>query len=229
MSRPSGIECRDVRLVRRTSDGKDREILAGISARFEAGDLALITGAIGTGKTTLLHILSTILRPSSGEVLAEGEAVSRFAPAHRDLWRRRAGLAFQAPHFLEELDVAENVMIPLIPATSSLAGARARVQEELRRFDIAHLADRRLAGLSGGERARITLARALVGDPRFLFVDEPTAHQDSAGAERILSRLADARGRGATVIVVSHDPRLREPGFADRTWRLAEGRLDAES
>ncbi len=229
MSAPRGIACRDLHLVRRTPEGREHEILAGASAHFDAGAIALITGAIGAGKTTLLHILSTILRPSSGEVLADGEAVSRYDAAHKDLWRRNAGLAFQSPHFLDELSVIENVMIPLVPVAPSLAEARARALAELERFDITHLAERQLAGLSGGERQRITLSRALVGKPRFLFVDEPTAHQDARGAATIETRLLEARAGGATVIVVSHDPRLGRDGFADRSWILLEGRLERAS
>lgn len=226
MSAPHGIECRNLRLVRRTPEGRKHEILAGASAHFDAGAITVITGAIGAGKTTLLYILSTILRPTSGEVLADGDAVSRYDAAHKDVWRRNAGLAFQSPHFLDELSVIENVMIPLVPVAPSLREARTRALAELERLDIAHLAERQLPGLSGGERQRITLARALVGKPRFLFVDEPTAHQDAQGTSTIAVRLLDARADGATVIVVSHDHRLGQAGFADRSWILLEGRLE---
>lgn len=224
-----GIECREVSLSRRTPAGEQKLILDSICATFEAGSLSLVTGVIGSGKTTLLHLLSTILRPSSGEVLADGEAVSRYAPAHRDRWRRQAGLAFQSAHFLDELTVLENVMVPLVTVASSLAEAQQRALAELQRFQIEHLAARRLAGLSGGERQRITLARALVGRPRFVFADEPTAHQDEQGAEAIIARLAALAQQGATVVVVSHDPRLPASGAAQKSWTLDGGRLEAAS
>ena len=220
-----GIESREVRLLRRSADGTERVILDGLTAVFPAGSLSLISGPIGSGKTTFLHVLSTILRPSSGEVLADGEVVSRFAPAHRERWRRSAGLAFQAAYFLDNLTVLENTMVPLVPGVRSLEEARERAQSELTRCGMGHLAGRAVAGLSGGERQRVTLARALVGEPRFLFVDEPTAHQDPAGSDLIVERLAEVRATGATIVVVSHDPRLRAEKIADTIWEMSGGRL----
>jgi ABC-type lipoprotein export system ATPase subunit len=220
-----GILCRALRLLRSAADGQQRAILDGIDAHFDAGELSLITGAIGSGKSTLLHVLSTILRPTSGEVLADGEAVSRYAGSHRDRWRRQAGLAFQSAHFFDELTVLENVLVPLVPNCSSLAAARSTAKKELEAFEIAHLAQRRLAGLSGGERQRITLARALVNEPRFIFADEPTAHQDAPGVELIVKRLQALRDQGAAVIVVSHDDRLKDGELADRCFHLESGKL----
>lgn len=229
MANDSGLVCRDVRLVRRTTQGDSCVVLDGITAEFPAGSLSLITGSIGAGKTTFLHILCTILRPSAGVVEADGAPVSRFTSVHRDRWRRQAGLALQAAHFFEELTALENVMLPLVPRALSLSQARARAFAELERFGVQALARRSMGGLSGGERQRITLARALVGRPRYLFADEPTAHQDTAGSALILDRLAAARADGVTVVVVSHDARVRDANVSDRVWQLAAGRLDVAS
>jgi putative ABC transport system ATP-binding protein len=221
-----GLGCSNLRLVRRGPDGAERVVLLDVSAQFEANAISLITGAIGSGKTTLLHILCAILRPTAGEVYADGQPISRFATVHRDRWRREAGLALQASHFLDDLTVVENVMAPLIPRAVSLGRARDQALRELERFAILALADRSAAGLSGGERQRATLARALVGQPRFVFADEPTAHQDQVGTELIMQRLIESRDRGATVVVVSHDSRLRQAEIADRVWELRDGVLE---
>lgn len=222
---PLGLQCRDLWLVRDTPDRAEREILRGISASFEPATLTLISGAIGSGKTTLLHVLSTLLRPTSGEVWANGQAVSRYSSSHRDAWRRNVGIAFQSPHFLDELTALENVMLPLVPACPSLRTARERAAHQLEQLGVPHLAARAVSSLSGGERQRVTLARALVRDPGFLFVDEPSAHQDGPGTEIVLGRLSAARARGATLIVVSHDERLHRAGVADRDLCLSDGLL----
>jgi putative ABC transport system ATP-binding protein len=223
-----GLSCRALTLTRpRPEGGEPRVILDELEAHFDAGALSLITGPIGSGKTTLLHLLAALLRPTSGEVLADGEAVSRFAAAHRDRWRRQVGLAFQSPAFLDELPVLENVMVPLLPTATSLGAARERARQELERFGVSSLAARHLPGLSGGERQRVTLARALCAEPRFVLCDEPTAHQDSAGAELILARLRELAQGGATVICVSHDARLADSDAADARWALREGKLAA--
>lgn len=215
-----GLECRSLFLTRAGVDGRPRELLRDLSARFEPGALALIDGAVGVGKTSLLHVLSTVLRPSAGEVLADGEAVSRYTSSHRDLWRRQAGIVFQAAHFLDGLSALENVMAPLVPKSASLAQARGSALTELERFQLTGLAARRPAGLSGGERQRVSLARALVGQPRFVFADEPTAHQDAEGFDLVLARLSELKAAGAVVVVVSHDPRLLASGLADARWHL---------
>ncbi|PID38340.1 MAG: ABC transporter ATP-binding protein [Deltaproteobacteria bacterium] len=220
-----GLRCRELTLKRPRPGGGERLILDAVDAHFVAGELSLVTGPIGSGKTTLLHLLAALLRPTAGEVLADDEAVSRYAAAHRDRWRGRVGLAFQSPTFLDELPVLQNVMVPLLPQADSLAAARRRAEEELARFGVAKLAGRQLAGLSGGERQRVTLARALCGEPRFVLVDEPTAHQDQEGAELVLGRLRELAAQDATVVCVSHDLRLRDGDVADRRWEISEGKL----
>ena len=223
-----GLECRALGLVRQTPRGETRVILREVSARFEPGTLSLIRGPIGAGKTSLLHLLSALLRPTTGEVLADGEPVSRYIAAHRDRWRRQAGLVFQGAHFLDGLSVIENVMAPLVPRGSSLSRMHRRGMDELERLGIGSLAQRSLAGLSGGERQRVSLARALVGDPRYLFADEPSAHQDAEGMDLIVSRLRHVRASGAVVVVVSHDPRFLEAGVADTRWTLVNGSLEPD-
>jgi putative ABC transport system ATP-binding protein len=220
------LATRELRLVRRSAKGEERAILDGITAAFPAGAVSLIEGGVGSGKSTLLHTLATLLRPSAGEVVADGEPVSRWSPAHRERWRRQVGVAFQTPHLFEELSVLENVMAPLIPRGGGLARARERAEGALERLGMAPLALRRPGGLSGGERQRVILARAEVAEPRFLLADEPSAHQDADGLERVLEVLAQARARGAVVLVVAHDARVAEASLIDHRWTLRDGRLD---
>lgn len=217
-----GLACKAITLTRRDPHGEERAILDGLDASFGPGTVTVIEGATGAGKSTLLHVLGGLLRPHQGEVLADGQAVSRFTAAHRDRWRQSVGLVFQHPHLLSGLTVLENVMLPLVPRGHPVGDLRQQALAALERTAIGHLAGRDPNDLSGGEQQRVSLARALVSQPRFLLADEPAAHQDRAGLAHVSEQLAAAAATGAVVVVVSHDPRLA--GW--RRLRLESGRLN---
>jgi len=222
-----GLECRSVGLCRKDRDGSLQTVLVGVDAVFPAGTVSLVTGPTGAGKSSLLHILGCLLRPTEGEVLADGEAVSRWISAHRNLWRRRVGIVFQNPQLMADLTVLENVILPLIPRGPSIPEVRARGIKELAKLGIDQLAGKETAALSGGERQRASIARALISRPDFVLADEPTSHQDNHSADMIMGSLRRAAGRDSAVIVAAHDPRVVNADFADRRWCLEGGRLRA--
>jgi ABC-type lipoprotein export system ATPase subunit len=222
-----GIECRRLTVARRTSDGREKLVIDDLSAQFETGQMAVISGATGSGKSTLLHVLAGLLRPVQGEVVFNGEAVSRWVSSHRDRWRRRVGIVFQHDRLLGDLSAVENVLLPLIPRGGGLKECRRSALAALSRLSVDQLADKMVRNLSGGERQRVAIARALVSQPSFLLADEPTAHQDHKSAEEILKTLAAAAAAGAVVVVTAHDPRILEAGATGGRFRLAQGRLKA--
>lgn len=223
----SVLECRQVAVQRAGAGGAPRHLLDGIDLRAESGTVLALVGATGAGKTTLLHTLAGLLRPSAGEVLVDGEAISRWTARHRDLWRRRVGILFQGAELIDDLTVAENVLAPLVPRALPAAQKHDACAAALTALDLAPLAARPASDLSGGERQRVALARALVGDPAFLFADEPSAHQDDAHLALVVDRLAAARDRGALVVLATHDPRLLDAGLCDQVVRLVAGRRAA--
>ncbi|MBW2455307.1 MAG: ATP-binding cassette domain-containing protein [Deltaproteobacteria bacterium] len=223
-----GLECRRLTLVRRDGAGAERPVLDELEATFAAGQLAVVSGVTGAGKSTLLHLLAGLLRPTSGEVWAGGESVSRFLGSHRDRWRRQVGLVFQGTNQLwPDLTAAENVMLPLVPRGQGQAALRRRVAAAMDRLGTLTLGQRAAGELSVGEQQRVAVARALVVAPTYLLADEPTAHQDPAGLELVMAALTEAREGGTTVVVASHDPRVVDGSYAERHWRLDEGRLVA--
>lgn len=224
----SALVCKGVSLVRSDPGRGERAILEGVDARFDPGRIGLVTGPTGAGKSSLLHLLAGLLRPTAGEIFAGEDAVSRWVAGHRDRWRRDVGTALQSPHLLPELTVLENVLLPLVPKRGRAAEARAAARAALARLDVEGLAGSPVGALSGGQRQRVALARALAGAPRYLLADEPTAHQDAGGTEVVLAALAAARAAGAVVVVTAHDPRLVDADLADDRWRLVEGRLTRE-
>ncbi len=222
------IHCDNVSLFRSGPDG-ERALVNEVSARFPAGSLCLIQGAVGAGKSSLLHVLAGLLRPSSGEVRVGSEAISRYTGPHRDLWRRKAGIVFQQLHMLADLSVQENLLLPLVVRDVTLTQARERVEKQLQALQLDALSGQPLQSLSGGERQRVAVARALIAQPDYVFADEPSAHQDDSGAELVLQQLAAARENGATVILVSHDARLHDFDGIDFRFQMREGRLFSEN
>ena len=222
-----GIECRRLTVARRTPEGREKLVIDDLSAQFETGQMAVISGATGSGKSTLLHVLAGLLRPVQGEVVVDGEAVSRWVSSHRDRWRRRVGIVFQHDRLLGDLSAVENVLLPLIPRGGNLKECRRSALAALRRLSVDPLADKMVRSLSGGERQRVAIARAVVSQPSFLLADEPTAHQDQKSAEEILKTLAATAAAGAVVIVTAHDPRILEAEGTGGRFRLVQGRLTA--
>jgi ABC-type lipoprotein export system ATPase subunit len=221
----AAIECQHVSLERRRHNRQTFRILNDITVAFNGSSMHLISGPTGVGKTSLLHILAGLLRPSSGQVLVDGQPVSRWTGIHRSRWRRRVGIAFQHHHLIEDLTALENVLVPLIPLCRNIRELRRLGRQALTELDLAALAGEKIQFLSGGQRQRINLARALVNRPKYIFVDEPTAHQDNASAAMIIRRLVEAKKKMTTVIIVAHDPRVEASDAIDAHFRLADGKL----
>ena len=223
----SGITCRDLYYAPPAGDGRRRMVLNKLNARFPAGRISIISGAVGAGKSTLLHVLAGLSRPTSGEVIVDDQAVSRWAGAHRDRWRRQVGIIFQHYHLLYDLTLLENVMLPLIPLGYGVTECRRRATEALQKTALSHLAGSLVNRLSGGERQKTAVARALVARPAYLLADEPTAHQDPENAQRIMKLLCECARSNAVVIIATHET---EPAAAvddPIRYRLVDGRLVA--
>jgi putative ABC transport system ATP-binding protein len=209
------------------SRGTPVRALDGVDLAVERGEFVAIMGPSGCGKSTLLNLLAGFDRPSAGEVWLGGQRIDGLSEAAlARLRRRRIGFVFQFFNLLPALSVAENVELPLL-----LAGKRRR---SARRAAVALLtelgvADRRDAGpalLSGGQQQRVALARAMANSPDIVLADEPTGNLDSAAARGVLELLGQARRRGQTLLMVTHD--ARAAAAADRIIRLRDGRIVAD-
>ncbi len=197
--------------------------VGGVDLDVVPGEVVLIMGPSGSGKTTLLLMLGALLRPTSGSLVIDG--IDTTTASGRTLTRLRAthfGFVFQDYNLLGALTARENVELACNLAGTTGPRARSRAAELLTRFGLAGRAGSRPDQLSGGEKQRVSLARALANDPAVVLADEPTANLDSArGHEiaRLLRRLADEDQR--SIVIVSHDQRLRE--VADRILWLEDG------
>lgn len=202
------------------------DVLQGVDLVLEAGDRVAIVGQSGVGKSTLLHVLGTLDRPSGGRVLFRGEDV--FSRSSTDLARLRnqfLGFVFQFHHLLPEFSAVENVMMPGLLQARARDEMRERAGQILDEVGLSHRLDHPVGKLSGGERQRVAVARALVLDPPVVLADEPTGNLDpSTGADVAGLLLEMNRTRGTTLVVVTHSARMAEE--LGRTLVLDEGRLE---
>lgn len=176
----------------------------------EAGNTILITGDSGKGKTTYLHILAGILKPNKGEILIGKKDIVLFSDAKRDKFRgKNIGLVLQKSHFVASLTVLENLEIASWLATGKKNSARAK--ELLEKLDIANQANKLPSQLSIGQQQRVSIARALMNDPKVLLADEPTSSLDDKNAEKVIQLLTDlSKEYKAALVIVTHDARIKE-------------------
>jgi putative ABC transport system ATP-binding protein len=202
--------------------------LAGIHLEIKKGEYVAIAGPSGCGKSTLLAILGLLDSPSEGAYTLNQQAVQNLKLSERARIRNREiGFIFQAFNLIGDLTVYENVELPLTYRGMSGAERKKRVHEALERVGMSHRVKHYPSQLSGGQQQRVAVARALVGSPSILLADEPTGNLDSANGESVMELLSELHRGGATICMVTHDPRYAL--LADRTVRLFDGRIVEES
>jgi lipoprotein-releasing system ATP-binding protein len=201
------------------------EVLKGIDLQIDSGETLAVVGVSGAGKTTLVHILGTLDRPSEGEVTYEGQNV--FLLDDRELARFRnakVGFIFQFHHLLPEFTSLENVFLPALIAGTSREKARGKAMMLLDELGLADRAHHRPGELSGGEQQRVAVARALVMAPEIILADEPTGNLDTETGRRVEELLLNLnKSRGITLIIVTHNETFA--ARMSRTIRLDSGRL----
>ena len=221
------IQLQGVRKVFFT-DEVETHALADVHLDIREGEYVAINGPSGCGKTTLLSILGLLDTPSDGSYLLEEQPVTNLSPAERARIRnRRIGFVFQAFNLIGDLTVAENVELPLTYRGMSGGERTKLVQQALEKVGMSHRAKHYPVQLSGGQQQRVAVARAVVGDPAILLADEPTGNLDSTNGEAVMELLRGLNRAGATVCMVTHDPRYAK--HADRSIHLFDGRVVDES
>jgi putative ABC transport system ATP-binding protein len=206
------------------TDEVETHALADIHLDIGKGDYISIAGPSGCGKSTLLAILGLLDSPSGGSYTLNGKSVEGLKLSERARIRNREiGFIFQAFNLIGDLTVYENVELPLTYRGMPAAERKKRVQESLDRVQMSHRMKHYPSQLSGGQQQRVAVARALGGDPSILLADEPTGNLDSANGEAVMDLLKDLHKNGATICMVTHDPRYA--AFADRSIHLFDGRI----
>jgi putative ABC transport system ATP-binding protein len=206
--------------------------LFGVHLEICRGEFVAVAGPSGCGKSTLLSILGLLDTPTDGSYMLNGGSTAALSLARRARIRNREiGFVFQSFNLIPDLAVAENVELPLTYRGMSPAERRRHVATALERVGMTQRARHLPGQLSGGQQQRVAVARALVGDPSILLADEPTGNLDSVNGDAVMTLLSDLHRGGATICMVTHDPRFVR--HADRTIHLFDGRIvqqaDAET
>jgi len=210
------------------TDEVETHALVEVHLDVREGEFVAISGPSGCGKTTLLSILGLLEAPTEGEYLLASEPVAGLSIAERARVRnRQIGFIFQAFNLIGDLTVYENVELPLTYRTGDAAldasERRRRVMEALEKVGMAHRTKHYPSQLSGGQQQRVAVARAVAGEPAILLADEPTGNLDSQNGEAVMGLLEELHRGGATICMVTHDPRYAE--HADRSVHLFDGRV----
>jgi macrolide transport system ATP-binding/permease protein len=227
LGQPVGLRTDGARRVYR--DG-DVEVVAldGVSLEIAPGEFVAITGPSGGGKSTLLHLLGGLDRPTDGHVYAAGAPLDQLSQAALDDYRlQRVGTIFQTFNLVPSLSALDNVALPLALAGVPLAERRARARLLLELVGLGHRANFRPSRLAGGEQQRVAVARSLANRPGVILADEPTGNLDSSRGDAVLRLLEDLNRRGATVVLITHDPELARR--AQRAIHLRDGRIVSDA
>jgi putative ABC transport system ATP-binding protein len=210
------------------TDEVETHALSGINLEIKKGEYVSIAGPSGCGKSTLLSILGLLDTPTEGKYWLNGTPVEDLKLGDRSRIRNReVGFIFQSFNLIGDLSVFENVELPLTYRGMPSAERKSRVQEALARVNMAHRVKHFPSQLSGGQQQRVAVARALSGEPAVLLADEPTGNLDSKNGEAVMDLLHELHRAGATIIMVTHDPRFAR--HAQRTVSLFDGRIVDET
>ncbi len=209
------------------TDEVETHALSGIHLEIRQGEYLSIAGPSGCGKSTLLSILGLLDTPTSGDYSLNGHAVANLDHAARARIRNReVGFIFQSFNLIGDLTVYENVELPLTYRGMGSSDRKQRTEEALEKVGMAHRTKHYPSQLSGGQQQRVAVARALAGKPAILLADEPTGNLDSKNGEAVMVLLQDLHREGATICMVTHDPRFAR--HAQRTVHLFDGRIVEE-
>jgi len=210
------------------TDEVETHALSDVHLEIQTGDFVTIAGPSGGGKSTLLSIMGLLDTPSEGQYLLNGHPVETLTVRERARLRNRAiGFIFQSFNLIGDLTAFENVELPLVYRDTPSSDRKVLVREALEQVGMEHRLNHYPSQLSGGQQQRVAVARALVGKPLILLADEPTGNLDSRSGERVMDLLAGLHAGGATICMVTHDPRYLK--YAQRTLHLFDGQVVDET
>lgn len=217
------IKIENIKKVFRTED-VETWALREVSLEVKAGEFVAIMGPSGCGKSTLLNILGLLSSPSEGTYMLDGKDVSTLSESDRIKLRKGAlGFVFQSFNLIDELNVSENIELPLLYMGVSAKERKEAVKAVIDRVAMGHRAKHFPAQLSGGQQQRVAIARAVISNPKLILADEPTGNLDSKNGKEVMELLKELHREGTTIVMVTHSQ--RDASYADRVVNLFDGQI----
>jgi putative ABC transport system ATP-binding protein len=221
------IKTNDLTKIFRTEE-VETTALNKVTLNVKEGEYVAVMGPSGCGKSTLLNILGLLDNPSSGSYIFNGTEVANLKERDRTIFRKgNIGFVFQSFNLIDELNVYENVELPLIYLKMKTGERKKRVEDVLERMKIGHRAKHFPQQLSGGQQQRVAIARAVVANPKLILADEPTGNLDSKNGIEVINLLTELNKEGTTIIMVTHSD--RDAGYAHRIVNLFDGQVVNEN
>lgn len=200
--------------------------LKNINLEIQQGEVVVLKGASGSGKSTILSLIVALSKPTTGEVIVNEQRVSKLPDNFASQYRRESvGIIFQKFNLIPNLSVKENILVPLIPKNIQEVQGEERLRAVMEQFKISHKQDVIVKNLSGGEQQRVAIARALVNNPHIIIADEPTANLDKDLSLHFIEEIRDLKKEGKTVVIATHDPLFDDLEFIDTTIHISNGEI----
>ncbi|MCX6254453.1 MAG: ABC transporter ATP-binding protein [Bacteroidia bacterium] len=220
------IKTNDLTQIFRTEE-VETTALNKVTLNVKEGEYVAVMGPSGCGKSTLLNILGLLDNPTAGSYVFNGTEVAKLKERDRTIFRKgNIGFVFQSFNLIDELNVYENVELPLIYLKMKTSERKKRVEDVLERMKIGHRAKHFPQQLSGGQQQRVAIARAVVANPKLILADEPTGNLDSKNGIEVINLLTELNKEGTTIIMVTHSD--RDAGYAHRIVNLFDGQIVTE-
>ena len=200
--------------------------LKDINLSINEGELIVLKGSSGSGKSTILSLIAALNKPTSGEVIVDNKKISKLPDNFASIYRRdNIGFIFQKYNLIADLSVKENILLPLIPLNPDINELDEKLNLVMEKFKIFHKKETLVKNLSGGEQQRVAIARANVNNPKIILADEPTANLDEKLSLHFIDILRELRNTGKTIIVATHDPLFFNLDFVDREIQVNNGTI----
>lgn len=200
--------------------------LDDVTLTVEEGEVVVLNGASGSGKSTILSLIAALSKPTSGEVLVDEKKISKLSDNFASEYRRdNIGFVFQKYNLMPNLSVKDNILLPLVPLNLHAEIAEEKLNIVMDMFSISHKADVLVKNLSGGEQQRVAIARANVNDPKIIIADEPTANLDEKLSLSFIDILKELKALNKTIIIATHDPLFSDLDFVDKKVEIHNGKI----
>ncbi|MCT7571658.1 ABC transporter ATP-binding protein [Aliarcobacter butzleri] len=220
------IKIKNLNKVFYENTNKEFYALKDINLNIKKSSCVVLKGVSGSGKSTLLSLIATLQKPTSGEIVVENESIAKLPDFHASNFRaRKIGFIFQSFNLFNELSVKDNISLPLIPLGFSQKQIDEKVINTLKLANILYKKDELVSNLSGGEKQRCAIARALVNDCEIILCDEPTANLDYENSKNFIEILKDLKKLKKTIIIATHDPIFDNLDFVDSEILIKNGQI----
>jgi len=200
--------------------------LQNINLYIKEGELVVLRGSSGSGKSTILSLIAALNKPTSGEVIVDNKKISKLPDNFASIYRRdNIGFVFQKYNLISTMSVKDNIILPLIPLNLPVDEVQKRFESVSKLFDISHKQDMIIKNLSGGEQQRVAIARANINNPKIIIADEPTANLDDELSRNFIKILSDLKKLNRTIVVATHDPIFFGLDVVDREIKIDKGKI----